>query len=228
MDYFSLFEKFPKLFDNNKSPLKLITNSDKILSWQKKRRRFLRNEGKLSSWADIGVVLNDPYILVIRDLVEIPNHTLNGYLRIIYQAELTGSKDGGSVGILPIIDENVLLLNHFRHATRKWHFEIPRGFGEPNFSSKESAHREIFEETRGEIRELIDLGPYHANTGLEGSEINLYLAYLDSIGLPNKNEGIAGFHIITVSELEKMIREGEISDGFTIAAYTRAKLKGLL
>jgi ADP-ribose pyrophosphatase len=33
---------------------------------------------------------------------------------------------------------------------------------------------------------------------------------------------------VSVAELEKMIAEGDITDGFTIAAYTKAKLKGLI
>jgi hypothetical protein len=32
----------------------------------------------------------------------------------------------------------------------------------------------------------------------------------------------------SIPELEKMIADGEITDGFTIAAYTKAKLKGLI
>jgi len=31
-----------------------------------------------------------------------------------------------------------------------------------------------------------------------------------------------------VSEFERMIRDNEIADGFTLAAYARAKLRGLL
>jgi hypothetical protein len=48
------------------------------------------------------------------------------------------------------------------------------------------------------------------------------------MALPNELEGIKSILWVTVAELEAMIRDGAITDGFTIAAFTRARLKGLI
>jgi ADP-ribose pyrophosphatase len=41
-------------------------------------------------------------------------------------------------------------------------------------------------------------------------------------------EGIQQLQTVEVEEFEKMIRDNKITDSFTIAAYTRAKLNQLL
>ncbi|MCI0564616.1 MAG: NUDIX domain-containing protein, partial [Nitrososphaera sp.] len=123
-------------------------------------------------------------------------------------------------------DGMILIMRHFRHATRSWHWEIPRGFGEAGVSAEENARNEVEEEVGGVVAELISLGILHNNAGLEGHEEKLFLARLLSIGQPGQNEGIQSFRWVSVLELEGMIASGEITDGFTIAAYARAKLNG--
>ena len=56
----------------------------------------------------------------------------------------------------------------------------------------------------------------------------LFYAKLSSVGKANENEGIESFIWLTVKELEEWIANEKITDGFTIAAYTKAKLKGLI
>ena len=56
----------------------------------------------------------------------------------------------------------------------------------------------------------------------------LFYAKLSSVGTPEINEGIESFVWLTVPELEDWIANEKITDGFTIAAYTKAKLKGLI
>ena len=121
-----------------------------------------------------------------------------------------------------------MLLHQYRHPTRQWHYEVPRGYGEPHVSAIENAHKEIEEETGGKIEELVSLGEFHNNTGYEAASVALFYARLSSVGAANVNEGIESFVWLTVEELEEWIADGKITDGFTIAAYTKAKLKGLI
>jgi hypothetical protein len=51
---------------------------------------------------------------------------------------------------------------------------------------------------------------------------------LNEVGKPNADENIKELCWLSAGEFEKWIASGKISDGFTIAAYTRAKLKGLI
>lgn len=225
MEYQRLIEEFPALFDNRKATLKLVTDRAAIEAWQGMQRKQLRGSSLPTSWADIGVILDDPYIIVLRDLVEFHDGHRNGYIRIINRADLSGGR--GSV-VLPMLEGRIILLVQYRHATRAWHLEVPRGFGEPGISAAEQARREIREEIGGEIDELLDLGFMHNNTGMEASRVQLFLARLRSIKEPNQAEGIGDFQLATVDQFEQLIRDAELTDGFSIAAYARAKLRGLL
>lgn len=226
MDYQELVSKFPHLFSNQSAALRIVTNPDEVHDWQKHRRVELSQSGKPPGWANIGVVFDDPYFVVLRDLVEFPGGFRNGYVRLYARTYLEGGT--AIVVILPEINGNLLLIHQFRHATRTWHWEIPRGFGEPGIASETQAINEIREEINGEVSDIVDLGIFYHNAAFDGNPANLYLANLKSVGEPQIEEGIKHLNLFSIPEVEKMIAYGEITDGFTIVAYTRAKLKGLI
>jgi len=226
MNYFSLPDSYPHIFGGHNAPIRILLDKFKVATWQDEHRTKLQEDGYPIDWAEIGVVLNDPYVIALRDLVEFSGGYCNGYLRLFNRAYLEGGAAG--VVMLPEKDGKLLLMHHFRHATRSWHWEIPRGFGEPGVAAPDQARNEVKEETGGEISEIVDLGIYYSNTGLEGNPINLFLVRMESVGKPSQEMGIDQLHWVSVKELENMIASGEITDGFTIATYTRAKLKGFL
>lgn len=225
MDYQELISQHPRLFANEDAIFKIITEPQRIVAWKEETRQKLKQKGLPVAWAEIGLLFNDPYFIILRDLVEFPDGRLGGYARLINQADLEG---GQGVVVLPALDEKILIQYNYRHPTRSWHWEVPRGFGEPGVSAEEQAHVEIREETGGKIQQIVDLGSYHNNTGMEGVTTRLFFAQLISVGEPSKAEGIEKFKWVTIEEFETLIRDGEITDGFTIAAYTRAKLRGLI
>lgn len=220
--YLSIEQRFPQLFKNSDELLKIIREKSVLQDWRTEKKK-LSNDTVAT---DIGVVFDDPYVVILRDLVEFPGGFRNGYIRLYNRAYLEGGAAG--VVILPEMDGKLLLMHQFRHATRSWHWEIPRGFGEPGVLAEDQARAEIEEEISGEIAELKNLGLYFNNTGLEGNPIYLFLAKMSSVGEPKLKLGVDKFIWVSVAELEKMIADGEITDGFTIAAYTRAKLRGLI
>lgn len=226
MNYQRLITEHPEIFrDGDDVLLHIITDPQRITSWQEKERTRLEQKGLPSSWAEIGVILDDPYIVVIRDLVEFPDGNLRGYIRLINRADLLG---GQGVAILPSLRSTILLLRQYRHATRSWHLEIPRGFGEKNTPPIEQACAEIAEEVGGIINRMVDLGEMHVNTGMEGNATRLFFAQLQSADKPEKSEGIKEIIEVNLVKFEALIKEGAITDSFTIAAYTRAKLRGLI
>ena len=227
MNYWKLVETFPDLFRNENAALEVITNSETILEWQEARKLHLAKDDLCIQWAEIGVILDDPYIIGIRDLVRFPDGRLNGYIRLIDRASMYG---GQSVAILPFIKESktFLLLKQFRHATRSWHLEIPRGFGEPNVPTLEQAKVELWEEARISTDEFVDLGLLHVNTGPESTATQLFFVHGKTEGTPNVIEGIDDFVFLSLDELESHIDKGQITDSFTIAAYTRAKLRQII
>jgi ADP-ribose pyrophosphatase len=218
-NYFALMDSHPELFRNENAPLKIVRNETEILNWQ--------NEQKDTppEYIEIGILSQDSYIMTLRDLVEFPDGSKFGHTRVIYSANLSGKY---GVIILPVLESRVLLINHFRHSTRQWHLEVPRGYGEIGLSSEENVYKELAEEVGAETSSLVSLGSVYPETGLESQKVDMFLANLISVKSPNANEGIESFVWLTVKELEEWIANEKITDGFTIAAYTKAKLKGLI
>lgn len=225
--YQELMKLVPSIFKNENSPLEIITDFQTISKWEQSRRQELLHNHQPEHWARIGIVLDDPYILCVRDLVKFPNGAINGYIRIIDRASL---ENGQGVAILPYDQKTnrFLLLRHFRHATRSWHLEIPRGFGEPNITPIEQAKQELWEELKISSVQFQDLGKMHANTGLESTETQLFFASGKFESEPNRDEGIDSVAYISNQEFEEQIKNCGITDSFTIAAYFRAKLRGFL
>lgn len=215
--YFEIMKQYPELFLPDDAPIRIITNKKYIEKWQKKNQNI---DNK------IGVLLQDKYITIIRDLVQFSNGSMSGYNRIFNTAVFNQGSSGSVV--LPVFDRKILLIKIFRHPIRQWSFEIPRGFGEANLTPIDIVRQEIFEEIGGIIKDVIPLGVIHSNTGLEGNTIHTYLIYISEIGNARKEEGIDQILQIDTSEMESMIAHGKITDGLTISTYTRAKLLGLL
>jgi ADP-ribose pyrophosphatase len=198
MDYFSLMKLQSQLFTNDNAVLNIIFDQKIIAEWETKKEKELEENGLPVEWAKIGVLVNDPYNIIVRDLVQFPNGEMNGYIRSFAAATLKGGK---GVVVLPEYEGKILLLYQYRHPTRQRHYEAPRGYGEPNLAAEENAHKEIAEETGGTVKKLVSLGQFHSNTGYESA---------------------------SVKELEEWIVNEKITDSFTIAAYTKAKLRGLI
>jgi ADP-ribose pyrophosphatase len=223
--YSDLLAEHPHLLKNDGALIQIVQNSQVISEWVRNRQKELSDQLLPVDWADLGIVFEDPYFFIVRDLVRFPNGRLSGYCRVLSNADLQGGK---GVVVLPEYNGKILLLHHYRHPTRQWHYEVPRGYGEPKTPPPDNARKEIEEETGGEIAELISLGEFHNNTGFEGGSVALFYAKLKSVGKANEDEGIESFFWLTVKELEEWIADEKITDGFTIAAYTKAKLKGLI
>jgi len=109
-----------------------------------------------------------------------------------------------------------------------WHLEIPRGFGLKGLSNEENARRELIEETGAVITRVESLGQAYPNTGAASECNEFFYVEIASYGSPDAHEGISELLLVTVEELESLIRNNAINDEFTIVAYTQAKLRGLL
>lgn len=172
--------------------------------------------------AGAGVMYQDEYYVLVRDAVRFRDGSVGPYIRLIPAAGL------GGAAVLPLRDARIVLIRHFRHATRAWHWEIPRGFAREGEPPKETARREIMEELMIPAPELVELGNVHPDTGASNVCTRLYLARLTSLGRLETDEGIDGVLLVTTDEFDAMVLSGEITDSFTLAAILRARVQGLL
>jgi ADP-ribose pyrophosphatase len=171
-----------------------------------------------------GVVSAGRYLWYLRDPVRFPDGRLGLYDRILPPP---GSSPG--VVILPLVGpgEKVVLIEHYRHATRSRHWEVVRGFGEPGATPAQNVTRELREEIDATPTEVIPLGELHPDTGLLAHKVALYAARVNGVGEVEKGEAIHRAITVTPAEAEEMVADGRITDGFSIAALYRARLTGV-
>jgi len=169
--------------------------------------------------SDFGILYEDKYILLVRDRVRFPNGNEGGYLRIINAAELAGSP--GTV-MIPTWKERIVFIRIFRHATRSWEWELPRGFHEPGFSEQANAEKEIFEEIGIMAASVKRIGEFNANSGLLTGVIGVYVVALaadpDIAGMPEINEGIARFRAVPKNQLRPFLLDAKVKCGISLAA----------
>jgi ADP-ribose pyrophosphatase len=216
-------EQHPELFVNVPGGIEILNKEEQMDTVEQARMQELAEAGLPAEQGHVGLVFEDLYCIVLRDAVEFPDGGRRTYLRIT-----TPLKGVQGVAILPRYRDKVLLIRHFRHATRRWHLEIPRGFSMPGLSNEENARKELKEEIEADATRLEDLGHLYPNTGMGTEYVALYYAEVAAYGSPQKSEGIAEILPVSLEDLETMIRDDLLTDGYTLAAYTRARLKGLL
>lgn len=221
--YAELVSETPALFTNPPgSEVRILLGEEDRLAAEASEAARLDAEGRPREWSRVGVVYEDEYVLLLRDAVAFPDGRLGTYIRFVRR-----SNEPAGVAVLPLRGESVLLLRHFRHATRRAHLEIPRGFWIDGLTAEKIARRELQEETGLQASAMTSLGLVHTNTGLSADTVELFVAKVDGAGRAETSEGIVELVPVEVAALERLIADGEISDSFTLAAYARARLRGI-
>jgi ADP-ribose pyrophosphatase len=83
----------------------------------------------------------------------------------------------GSVAIVPVTSEGeVVLIRQFHHAIGRSLLGIPAGTREPGEPAKETARRELLEETGYEAGELVPVAGYFTSPGITDERMEIFLA----------------------------------------------------
>ncbi len=133
----------------------------------------------------------------------------------------------GGVGVVPITEDGkVVLVKQFRIATGKTLIEIPAGKLEPNEEPKETAIRELKEETGYSTENIKFLKEFYVSPGYCTEKINVFLATDLVAGDQNldENEFLEVLELPLEQAYEK-IETGEITDAKTIIGITFAMLE---
>lgn len=203
--YFDYIEMFPKLFSPNHY-LRIVTDRKEI------------TEYALNDDNGIGVIYENEYFAVVVDLLETESGNRYTSTRIINRNGYNG------VVIVPIYNEKIVLLEHFRHGTRQLEIELPRGFSDPGLLPEENAIKEVFEEIGGKVSKLESCGSIISDTGLTGGEVHIFTCNLESIGNVSSEEGIKEYKLLSLAEIEELIYKGIIKDSFTISAISKIRI----
>jgi len=224
--YIALMQDHPELFRNKgeKGEIKIITDENRIRAEQKKIRSRLKKEGKPSCWIDIGILAEDQWFYILRDMVEFPDGKVGGYIRWINRKS---SEGGGFNSVLMCVQgDRVLMIRKFRHEERNWSWEFPRGFGEPGLSAEKNARTELQEEIGVSNAKLTCLTKVKDGKG--GTAVFLVEIPKNQKITLDAGEGLASYKWIRKSKLEELVRKGQLGDWFSLWAYALAKTSNIL
>lgn len=213
--YLDLLARYPQtlgpLGDHRKGEIEIITD------------RAVMAQVEAEKKVKIGIISEDQYIYYLRDAVRFPNGSTGTYLRVIQKSYLSGV---GGVVVIPVCDQKIILNLMFRHATRAWELEPPRGFVKENESAEDAAKREALKEAGMVLKKLTKLGTVAVDTGLTSSVVPLYIASIASQTQPSPapSEAIKKIKAFSLDEIKEGLRNGYITlrgDGQERNVYLR-------
>ena len=214
--------------DHTAGEIEIVGEPKAVDAILEERRRMLDTQGFPGVEDKLGVIVEDEYVVVVRDPVRFPSGKLGTYLRVIERPALDGA---AGVVVLPVRGDKVFLREVFRHATRRWELELPRGFRKPGVTLAQDVEREISEELGLAIEETIPLGTVAPNTGLFAGTAETFLVRLgggDPQPHPEREEAFGAIVTLTLPELLEKVRSGAIRDGYTLSTLLLAQTHSLL
>jgi len=218
--YRALRESRPELFRNfGGYTYEILFDPQQISQAQASARAARETEGLPADDLRVGLLATDPYLTLVREAVRFPDGSMGLYNRVLAPVGAT---------ILPMLDDHVVLLHRFRHGTRSWHLEAPRGMVTGEDSIVDAARRELLEEIGAIATSIHELGAMHASNACSDEVEHLFFARIDGTGTPDRHEAIETLCVMSVPDFERKIRDGEVTDAPTLAAFLRGRLRGLL
>lgn len=113
----------------------------------------------------------------------------------------------------------ILLMWRHRFITDRWGWEVPAGAIEPDETPAEAAARETLEETGwrpGALRPLVEFNPA---PGALGHTFHVFAAEgAEHVGEPTDVLEAARIEWVPLERVRELVRDGEVPDGFTLAA----------
>jgi ADP-ribose pyrophosphatase len=130
-----------------------------------------------------------------------------------------------AVTILPIDSEsNVYFVNQYRIGSKKHLLELPAGKIESGEDPQQTAEREVREEVGMAAGKMHLVGKFYMSPGYASEYMHCFLATdLYQAPLTPDMDEFINVRKIPLSEVYKMIEEGEIEDSKTLAAFALAK-----
>ena len=125
----------------------------------------------------------------------------------------------GAAAMVPMLNyQEVVLIKQYRHAIRKFIWEIPAGTLDPNESPINCARRELIEEIGYSATDWHQLGTITPLPGCSDERIHIFLALdLKPAQQELDDDEMINVHKMNLSEAMQMILAGDISDGKTIS-----------
>ncbi len=248
--YLGLFKKYPATFGPlgnwKKGEIEIVLDPQLIQRTEKQMRSRLISKGfseeDAIKWSSIGIVAEDLYWMWVRDAVMFPSGVVGTYDRLLWRSGIEGGPPG--VAILPVLANKKIIVNiNYRHATRSWELELPRGQKRRGETLEKAADRELHEETGYHATKCAVIGEMSPDSGALMSVIPLIYAEVSLAGESKQeySEAIVNNPAFYKEELKEAFKRGYTEllikgelvkvpcrDPFLAFAILQAELKGLL
>jgi ADP-ribose pyrophosphatase len=237
---------FGEMGDYKQGKIEIVTDPKKITEIEElQKMRFIKKGMSVADAENAsraGVIYKDVYWMWVRDAVIFPTGAGGMYNRLVQQSSFPDGIPG--VAVMPLFsDGRIGLVVNYRHATRCWQLELPRGHkvvGEP---LEEAAARELKEETGFVVKKIEYLGEITPDSGCLSSIVPVYIGYVDSQGMasPDYSEAILRIELFTLPQIKEAFAKGfleieikgrkekvKVCDGFLSYAIFQAECKKIL
>lgn len=131
------------------------------------------------------------------------------------------------VAVLPIVGNRVGLLRVYRHAVQNFVWEIPRGFLEDGGTERDSALRELREETglQASLDRLEYVATLAPESGTLAARVPVFIAHgcISARTYEPTEFGHREFRFFRQNEIIDMIASSEIEDPYTLVAFWKLR-----
>ncbi|HET6597634.1 MAG TPA: NUDIX hydrolase [Anaerolineales bacterium] len=123
----------------------------------------------------------------------------------------------GGVAIVPVVENNVILIRQFRITIEREVIELPAGLLESGEEPMDSASRELEEEIGYRAGQLIPLASYFSSVGFADERIHIFLALeLEKTALKRQADERIQEVILPLDDIRKKLAAQEFEDAKTI------------
>ena len=135
------------------------------------------------------------------------------------------------INVIPLTkDKEVVLIEQYRHGSEEVSLEIPGGMVDPGEEPRQTAARELLEETGYEAREVVLLGKTRPNPAIQDNWIHTFLARGVEYRREPLNQGTerTRVRLVPLAQIPALIREGAIVHSLVVVGFHWLALSGLV